>query len=279
MSEGKTYVFGNEGNSSGWASLIAPLLQQRGVDPNVAMAMLNNRDGFGGDGGWFIWVIFLFFLMGWGNNGWGGNRNGNGSNSTNTDAASLASLINNDNGRELLMQAIQGNAAAVSQLSSTLNCSIGQIQQAINATTSQIQAGNAQLSQQLATCCCDNQLAISQQTNTLQQAINAVATSQERGFAQIGYDTAMQTCQVKDAIRESTAQIVAGQRAAEMRELTRDLAEKDRRIAEQAVVINNSQQTNIFSQMLQQATAPLMSAVTSLQSEIDSLKYKFHGNL
>jgi hypothetical protein len=24
-----------------------------------------NNDGFG-EGGWFIWVIFLFFLMGWG---------------------------------------------------------------------------------------------------------------------------------------------------------------------------------------------------------------------
>jgi len=33
---------------------------------------MNKNNGFGGEGGWFMWVIFLFFLMGWGENGWGG---------------------------------------------------------------------------------------------------------------------------------------------------------------------------------------------------------------
>lgn len=45
--------------------LLAPLLQKQGVDPNVLLAMKGNN-GFGGEGGWFMWVIFLFFLMGWG---------------------------------------------------------------------------------------------------------------------------------------------------------------------------------------------------------------------
>jgi len=72
----------------------------------MVMAMMNNKNGFGGEGSWFIWVIFLFFLMGWGNNGWG-NNNGNGS-------LPLANFLNNDNGRELLMSAIQGNGTAIS---------------------------------------------------------------------------------------------------------------------------------------------------------------------
>ena len=183
--------------------LLAPLLQKQGLDPNMVMAMMNNRgNAFGDEGGWFMWVIFLFFLMGWGGNGWGGfgNRGANG------DAA-LGNLINNDNGRELLMQAIQGNANAISQLASTLNCSIGQVQQAINGVMSQIQqvgnqvgqssmqvinaiqAGNCNIAQQIASCCCENRLAICQQTNTLQQSINNVATGQERGFSNIAYET------------------------------------------------------------------------------------------
>ena len=216
MSESKTYVFGNDANN-GMLGLIAPLLQKQGLDPNMVMAMMNNRNGYGGEGGWFMWIIFLFFLMGWGNNGWGGfgNRGAAG------DAA-LGNLINNDNGRELLMQAIQGNNAAINQLASTLNCSIGQVQQAINSVMGQvqqvgnqvgqssqqiinsIQAGNCQIAQQIASCCCENRLAICQQTNTLQQAINGVTVSQERGFAQLNYDTAKQTCEVRDAIREKS---------------------------------------------------------------------------
>lgn len=40
MSESKTYVFGNEGSGQGgMMSLLAPLLQQRGLDPNLLLAM------------------------------------------------------------------------------------------------------------------------------------------------------------------------------------------------------------------------------------------------
>ena len=287
MSESKTYVFGNDANN-GMLGLIAPLLQKQGLDPNMVMAMMNNRAGFGGEGGWFMWIIFLFFLMGWGNNGWGGFG---GRGNVAGDAA-LANLINNDNGRELLMQAIQGNNAAIDQLASTLNCSIGQIQQAINAVMGQvqqvgnqvgmsgqqiinaIQAGNYQIAQQIASCCCENRLAMCQQTNTLQQAINGVNIGQERGFSQLGYETQRQTCELRDAIRENTAQVLAGQRAAEMRELTRELAERDRKIAEQAVVINNGQQTAVFGQMIQQATAPIAAAVAGLQKDVDGVKCK-----
>lgn len=287
MAESKTFVFGQDANN-GMLGLLAPLFQKQGLDPNMVMAMMNNRGGaFGGEGGWFMWVIFLFFLMGWGGNGFGGfgNRGVAG------DAA-LSNLINNDNGRELLMQAIQGNANAISQLASTLNCSIGQVQQAINGVMSQvqqvgnqvgqssmqiinaIQAGNCNIAQQIASCCCENRLAICQQTNTLQQSINNVANGQERGFSTIAYETQRQTCDIRDAIRENTAQVLAGQQAAEMRELNRDIAERDRKIAEQAVVINNGQQTAIFGQMIQQATAPIAAAVAGLQKDVDGVKCK-----
>ena len=71
MSETKTYVFPESGNNGGGGmmAMLAPLLQQKGIDPNLLVAMNSrNNSGFGGEGSWFIWVIFLFFLMGWGNN-------------------------------------------------------------------------------------------------------------------------------------------------------------------------------------------------------------------
>lgn len=110
--------------------LLAPLLQKQGVDPSVLLAMKGNN-GMCGEGGWFMWVIFLFFLMGWGGNGWGG-FGGNG-------RGGIANEINNDYGRSLLMDAIGGNRNALSNLATQLNCTEGQIQNAISALTSQVQ--------------------------------------------------------------------------------------------------------------------------------------------
>lgn len=223
--ESKTYVFGNEGSTSnnGMLGLLAPLLQKQGVDPNVLLAMKGNN-GFGGEGGWFIWVIFLF-LMGFGGNGWGGFGNGRGG---------LANEINNDYGRGLLMDAIGGNRNALSNLATQLNCTEGQIQSAISALTSQVQnvgnqvgmsgmqtinalqQGNMQIAQQIANCCCENRLAICQQTGTLQNAINNVAVGQERTASSLAYATQQQTCDLHNAIKESTQTIVDGQKQAEV---------------------------------------------------------------
>lgn len=171
MSDAKTYIFGENGGSNGMLSALAPLLNKSGLDPNLLLAM-NNGGGFGGNGNW-LWIIFLFFIWGWGGNrGWGNNGNS-------TDG--LAALINNDNGRDLLMSAIQGNGQAISQLATTLNCSVNTIQQGICALSSSvqgvsnqvgmssmqvinaIQSGNTAIASQLAQCCCDNKLLVTQQ--------------------------------------------------------------------------------------------------------------------
>lgn len=89
MSESKTFILPDGGQSGSMMPLLASLCQQRGIDPNVLLAAKNNN-GFGGEGGWFMWVIFLLIFTGWGGNGFGfGNQNGN-----------LPNLINNDAGRE-----------------------------------------------------------------------------------------------------------------------------------------------------------------------------------
>ena len=275
MSETKTYVFGNDGQcGGGMMSLLAPLLQRNGLDPNLLLAMNKNGNGWG-DGSGFMWVIFLFFLMGWGGNGWGG-FGGNG-------RGAIANEINNDYGRSLLMDAIGGNRNALSNLATQLNCTEGQIQSAISALTSQVQSvgnqvgmsgmqtinalqqGNMQIAQQLANCCCENRLATCQQTNTLQSAINNVATGQERGFANVAYETQRQTCDLHNAIKDSTQTIVNGQQQAVMREMQNKIDS----LREENSTFKSSAMT---SQIVGQALAPVNAVLAGLQKEVGEIK-------
>lgn len=275
MSETKTYVFGNDGQcGGGMMSLLAPLLQRNGLDPNLLLAMNKNGNGWG-DGSGFMWVIFLFFLMGWGGNGWGG-FGGNG-------RGAIANEINNDYGRSLLMDAIGGNRNALSNLATQLNCTEGQIQSAISALTSQVQSvgnqvgmsgmqtinalqqGNMQIAQQLANCCCENRLATCQQTNTLQSSINNVANGQERGFASVAFETQRQTCDLHNAIKDSTQTLLDGQKQAEMREMQSKLDA----LREENSTYKSSAMT---SQIVGQALAPVNAVLAGLQKEVSAIK-------
>ena len=290
METSKTYVFNPEGsgNNGGMMSLIAPLLQQRGVDPNVLLAMKGNN-GFGnGDGSWFIWLLFILCFCGWGGNGFGFGGRGNG--------AGLANEINNDYGRSLLMDAIGGNRNALSNLATQLNCTEGQIQQAISALTTQVQnvgnqvgmsgmqtinalqQGNMQIASQLADCCCrvnnnitamdgNVKLAMCQQTGTLQNAINNVAVGQERGFSNVAYETQRQTCDLHNAIKDSTQTIVDGQKQAEMRELQNKIDS----LREENSTYKSSAMT---SQIVGQAVAPINAVLAGLQTEVAGIKCK-----
>ena len=179
-----------------------------GIDPNLLLA-LQNGCGFGGNGNW-IWILFLWLI--YGNNGWGGNGFG-GNNGT----GYLANQISNSEGRDLLLQAINGRADAAAQLASITNTSVETVkngifslQSSINQVGNQvgmsgmqtinaIQAGNAALGQQLAQCCCENRLATCQQTNALQSqaASNFAATTLEAAKNQAA--TQLQMAQIESA--------------------------------------------------------------------------------
>lgn len=260
MSESKTYVFQPESNSN-LLGLVAPMLRGSGIDPNLLIGMLNNGGGgFGGNNGaWFLWIIVILALF---RNGvWGNGNNGGGG----CSEAALANLINNDNGRDLLMAAIQGNGQAISQLASTLNCSVGQIQTAINGigtqlcqlggqlgmTTQQIinsiQAGNTALAQQLASCCCEQRLSICQQTNTLQNTMNG-------GFQML-----------RDSNTANTQAIISKLDAAEMRAMQDKLdALREKNSTLQAQLSNEHQTAAII-----QSQAAM---ITPLQREVDAIK-------
>lgn len=260
MGETKTYVFGNDANagSNGLLASILPSLQQRGIDTSYLMGLMsgNNNGGFFGNNGGFqdiIALIVIAAIFGNGNFGFGGWGNNNGANSTE---------------REMIMSAIQRNGVDLSQLASSLNCSVGRIQDAVGEISTQIcnlagqqglsfqqvinsiQAGNCALTNQIASCCCD-----------LKTVIGQTNVALERGFSSVAYETQRQTCDIEKAIAASTSQILEGQRAAELREMQDKMDALREKNAQQAVILNNAQQTAQFQAML----APLANDLAELK--------------
>lgn len=196
-------------------------------DPNLLLTSMMNNGGFGGNGNW-MWIIFLFFLFGWRNNGFGSNSDGTGF---------LSNQITDTAGRDLLMQAINNNGTALGQLASTLNCDINSVKTAINQVQSAIcsvgnqvgmsaadvknaiTTGNMSLAQQLAQCCCDNKLLVQgmgyegqlrdlQNTNTITGRIDQLANGVTQGFSATAYETAQQTCSLQNGLRDQTQTIL-----------------------------------------------------------------------
>lgn len=182
----KTYVFGNEGSSI----------------PSWAAFMNNNPFGNNGLGGGILgFLLGLFFGNGGWGNGFGGFGGGNAG-----GAGFLSNQINNDSGRELLMNALtsQGEATrtAVGNLATMLgqdfnlvNAGVQGIRDGIANLSAQtgmsslqiinaIQSGNASMQSKLCECCCNmkqlvteqgyqNQIRTIEQTNALTGAITA----------------------------------------------------------------------------------------------------------
>ena len=266
----KTYVFGsdaNAGNNNLLASLI-PALQNKGIDSSYLMGLMsgNNNGGFFGNNGGFqdiIALIVIAAIFGNGNFGFGGWGN-NGNNA-------IASTAE----REMLLSAIQRNGLDLNQLASSLNCSVGRVQDAVTAVSTQIcnlagqqglsfqqvinsiQAGNSQLSSQLASCCCDVRTAIADSNYLTERGFCNTNQILAKGFSDIGYATQQQTCSIEKAIADSTAQILAGQAAIEKRELQREIA-----------TLQEEKQTYKLGNMIAAATSPILAEVEGIKCKL-----------
>ena len=272
----RTYVFNGDGNGGGGSKLdVTAMLPgmfggYRGIDPNL-VAMMNGNGGFGGQNG--IWgVIYLAIvasIFGWNNGGFGfGGRGGNG----------LPAELAGNEGRELLMSAIQGNGSAISQIAQSFNCSTQQVQAALNniqnsvgLTGTQIinaiQSGNNSVISQIADCCCktqnaittmgyENQLAVCNQTNTLVNTVNQNALSLRDGAtantnAILAKLDAIQNQALQDKIASLTAQNAA---------LQGEISQRN----QNATILNS----------VGQQIAPLVAGLQSLQSDVDGIKCK-----
>lgn len=268
----RTYVFNSDGNSGGARydiNAMLPGLMGRGIDPGV-LALMNGNGGFGGQNG--IWgVIYLAIvasIFGWNNGGFGGfgGRGGNG----------LPAELAGNAGRELLMQAIQGNASAINQIASTLNCSSQQIESAlcniqnsVGLTGTQIinaiQSGNNSVLNQLSSCCCNMLQAVERQgaATQLQNCQNMNTLTREMND---------NTRNLQAATQAQTQAILAKLDAAETRVLQDKLDAERQKSATLAAQLNNEHQTQAIMASVAQQNAPIVAALQTLQSDVEKVK-------
>lgn len=257
MAEEKTYVF-DSGSGNNMFAALAPFLRNNGVDPNVLLAMNNNgMNGMGG--GWFMWIIFLVLLF---------NRNGFGGGYGNDGTGFLASQLNNDYGRDVLLQAINGVDGAVGQLATSLHCDLNAVQSTLCSLGTQIQSvastigltgqqiinavqsGDASIASQLASCCCDvknlittqgyeNRLATLDQTATLAGKIDAQTTLINDKFCQL-----------------------------EMREMQNKIDA----LRDEKIVLQNNISQRAQNEYIATSLYPISTALTELRSDFDCFK-------
>lgn len=240
MSDTKVYQFGTEGNAS--LNALLPFLQQKGIDPAILYNMGGNNGGFFGNNGFESIIALIIVAALFGNNNGNGIFGGGGNNSAE---------------REMLMSAIQRNGTDISQLAQSIGCSTARVQDAVGQVATQIcnlagqnamsfqqvinalQAGNATLATQLAQCCCE---------------LKGIMTE---GFSSVGYALRDQTCNLEKAIAASTAQIIEGQRNAEMREVQRELA-----------ALREEKQKYQFGNMLGAYINPLQQEISEIKCKL-----------
>ena len=146
------------------------------IDPNLLLALQNNG-GFGGGNGAWWWIMFMWMM--WDRNGRNGNFN------------DYLASVNGNEGRQYLADIMNGRFDNLNTLAQMVNTSVegiktgvfglqnaitqvaGQIGMSGLQTINAIQAGDTSILSKLCECCCENRLAICQQTNALQSTLAA----------------------------------------------------------------------------------------------------------
>lgn len=248
-----------------------------------------NNGGFGnGLGGWGGGILgfFLGLLFGNGWGGFGGFGNGFGGGA---GAGFLSNQINNDNGRDLLMQAITSQGEASRTATQSLSTMLGQdfnlvnsaiqtiqgslsnlaLQQAVSVPQiiNSIQSGNATLASQLASCCCENRLAICQQTNAIQNSIAGVNENIAANRAAQQLSDCQQTYAITDTMNRNYL-------ALDNKIDSLESGRKDREITALTAKVAQLESQNFTTSVLGSAIAPVNAALASLAKEVDDIKCK-----
>ena len=255
--------------------------QTSDVNSLLPLLMMN---GGGMNGGGWMWIIFLFFLYPLMRNGGlfsNAGANGNGC------LGPLANMVNNNDGRDLLMQAINGNGSATQRLASMFGTKVDMIQAAINgvnnsvtqigckidsSTGALLNAGTQNtmtLANQLATCCCNlknaitegnyqNQIATIQQTDAIKESVGGVGSAVTRGFADVGYALRDQTCNIEKSVDGVGNRIIAKLDASEKS------AMQDKINALQTQ-LTTEHQSGVIAQQIAAAVNPIAAAVQEIK--------------
>lgn len=269
MSDTKVFSFPEAGGKSDLMAMLPALLNQRGIDPSVLPFLTDNKRGstWGED---IIGLIVLLAVLngGVGGFGFGGNRGGG-----------FPNQLNNDANTATIMQAVTRNGFDINSLATALNTSSDAIIGAINALSGQVcnvaaqmgqntnqiltalLQGNNAITSQMCSCCCDLKQLVSESNYLTERGFNNTNQALAKGFTDLGYMSQNQTCELKGAIRDSTEALLAGQRAAELRAIQDKVDALREKNAQQAVILNNAQQTAQFASML----APIQADLAELK--------------
>ena len=278
---------------------------------DLLTASLLGNGGFGGNGMWnnpFMYLVWMY-MMRWMN---GNNWDNNGTNcntameaATQRQIQTLSDQMNDNHTSDLIMAAIQGNNTAIQEVSTRLGCDLNAIASAIQSVRSDISTVGNQLGfsseriinavnqgdcgviQALKDCCCEtqksiltsnyeNRIALDHATASLKDTVNFVGLQVEKGFSNTNYETQAQTCAIQNTIRDAgtanTNAIIAKLDAMQNQSLLDKIDALREKNSEQAVIINNANQTAVFNQMLNSYTAPIANAVNALNTELAGVK-------
>lgn len=169
---------------------------------SMLLGSMMNGGGFGGGMSNPFWaIVLLAFLRNWG--GFGNNDN--------SQLSQIQDTLNTNQGNQLLMSAINGNATSIKELASAIGCNHNAVTAAINGVQSAvcgvgnqlgmssaqvinaINSGNMAIANQISQCCCDAKTETlkanyENQINNLNQS-NMIT----KGFGDIQYATQSQT--------------------------------------------------------------------------------------
>ena len=256
--------------------------QANNILPWMLAAGNGGFGGFGGYGGGLAtgglgFILGLLFGNGWG--GFGGFGNGFGGGN---GAGFLSNQIDNNAGRELLMNAINSNGeasrAAVQNLATmtgqdfnllnsdveSLKSSLSNLalQQAVSVPQiiNSIQSGNSALASQLCQCCCENRLL------TTQQGYEAQIRTLEQ-TNQLGSQADRNTRTLADAIAAQSVMINDKFCDLEKRELQGTITRQAETITQLRGQIDNANQTAAI-------TGYINSLVSPIAKEVDDIKCK-----
>ena len=239
--------------------------------------LANNNGGLFGGNGWgggiLGFLLGLFF-----GNGWGGFGGFGGFGGGNAGAGFLSNQINNDSGRELLMNAItssgEASRTAVQNLATMLgqdfnlvNSAVQTIQSSLSSLAVQqavsvpqiinsIQSGNSALASQLSQCCCENRLLTTKQGYEAQ-----IATLNQTN--QLGSQADRNTNAIVGAINAQTVAMNDQFCAAKERDMQAEINRQAETITQLRNQIDNANQTAAFASML----APINAKLVEIESK------------
>ena len=164
-------------------------LSDGGVQATMPVAPVNSSNGgfgWGGEGSWFIIILFLFAFLGWGNGGWGNNGNGGV-----VDGYVLTSDFAN----------VERKIDSVNQ---GLCDGFYQQAQLVNGTNMAMANGFAQAELSRS----NQQAALMQQLNAMQMQAANCCCENRAAIAQVRYDMATQACDTRNTVQNATRDII-----------------------------------------------------------------------